>query len=139
MENKWGLEAYLESIRGKADGLVSLHNQASASISARRSRRLGRAAFGFTALGIVTLGIGITSFLVKDEGRWTLTQDQGVLLVVVLSVIGALIFTLGVLEWQLRKGHDPDAERTGPIGKLGERASEMRERASDWRPPRKAR
>lgn len=98
MDNTWGLNHYLGRLGDKVDDLRHLHNEVSAAVSSRRARHLGGAAWAFTALGVITVGLAVTNFLTNDVKGLDLDVALGVLVTIVF-LIGALwVFRLGWVE-----------------------------------------
>ena len=99
MEEEWGLRSYLDVISAKADRVVQLHNELTTVITSRRASRLGKTAFAFTALGLVTMGVAVVSFVATDAHSWNLDRSDAVLVLVFL--VGP---ALGIIYWGLREG-----------------------------------
>ena len=59
IDKYWNLSGYLDAIGTKVDVLVHLHTEVTAAVNSYRTRRLGTAAFAFTSLGVVTVGLAL--------------------------------------------------------------------------------
>lgn len=94
LNETWELNAYVTSLGSKMDAIIQLHQEITAAVRSLRERRIGRTAFAFTALGIVSVGVAIAEFMTKDVEDWKPTEMQGLVLVLAFAAVALLAFWL---------------------------------------------
>jgi hypothetical protein len=96
MDEAWKLSGYLESITGKADALVDLHDRSVAQKTSARAKRLANAALLFTALGLVSVVVALEEFVLDKP-------DSNLLGAFAIGVIVVCVIAAGIVVRRLAR------------------------------------